>query len=300
MKPLHYSLFVLIGACSYGVHASIVKLGFGAGFSIYHITVSQYLLGFLMLLLLYFFSPKAKMKVRQTLSLFSVGLLVCITGIFYGLSLERVSAAIAVVMLFQFTWIGVLIEAIYLKKLPSRKKILSVAVLWIGTVLAGGIGSSTGFDWRTDWDGILYGFIAAITFALFIFFSGKVAIEIPTMQRSLMIAVGGLIFLLFLFKPTFIIDGTVITSGLWKYGLLLGLFGTILPILFFAIGTPHLESGISTIVGAAELPAAVIAAMIILHELVTPLQGLGVLLILIGIVIPQYNGRRRRRVKSVL
>ena len=34
------------------------------------------------------------------------------TGIFYAISVEELPASIAVVLLFQFTWIGVVIEAI--------------------------------------------------------------------------------------------------------------------------------------------------------------------------------------------
>lgn len=61
-----------------------------------------------------------------------------LTSIFYGLSVKELPASIAIVLLFQFTWMGVLIEAIANKTFPSREKVLSILILFVGTVFAGG------------------------------------------------------------------------------------------------------------------------------------------------------------------
>ncbi len=286
MKPLNASLCILIGASSYGVHASIVKLGFAKGYSVTEITGIQYLFGLAMLLSVFIFTKKIRLTKLELGSLFGIGALLSLTGIFYGLSLNRVPASIAVVMLFQFTWIGLLIESIYLKKLPSNKKRISVLFLWIGTLLAAGVGSPDGFHWSENTAGIFFGFMAAFTFALFLFLSGKVAKEVPAIQKSLIITLGGLLVVIIVFQPSFIHEPQRIME-MADFGLLVGLFGSIFPVLFFAIGTPHLDSSLSTIVGAAELPAAIVAAMFILGEQVEVLQFVGMLLILIGIGIPQ-------------
>ncbi|MDQ0215599.1 drug/metabolite transporter (DMT)-like permease [Oikeobacillus pervagus] len=296
MNQFRYSLFVLIGACSYGIHASIVKLTIAAGFTVGQVTGSQYLFGLAMLMAVYFFTKRVKMSWKDVSSLMTVGLLLSATGIFYGLSLARVPASIAVVMLFQFTWIGILIEAIYHRAMPSNQKLISVVFLWAGTLLAGGVGS-TNFQWGEHLDGVVYGLLAAITFALFIFYSGKVAPGVPTIQRSVFITSGGLLLVLFYVSPILIVDG-VLTTGLWKYGLLLGIFGTILPVVFFAIGTPKIDSGLATIVGAAELPAAIVAALFILGEAVSFLQMTGIMIILIGIAIPQIHFPTHRPKRS--
>lgn len=56
---------------------------------------------------------------------------------FYGFAVEQLPASIAIVLLFQFTWIGVILEAVVDRKLPSREKVISMVILLIGTVLAG-------------------------------------------------------------------------------------------------------------------------------------------------------------------
>ena len=293
MRPLNASLCVLIGASSYGIHASVVKLGFAEGYSVSEVTGVQYLFGVAMLFLAFLFTKKIRLSKQHWVSLLGVGVLLSMTGVFYGLSLQAVPASLAVVMLFQFTWIGVLIETIYRKKLPSNKKLVSVLFLWMGTLLAGGIGTSSGFKWTENGMGILFGFLAAITFALFLFFSGKVAKEVPTIQKSMMITLGGLLVVLIAFRPAFLTEPVQIVE-MADFGFLVGIFGSILPVVFFAIGTPHLDSGLSTIMGAAELPAAILAAMWILKEQVLALQFIGILLILIGIVIPQFHIRTTR------
>lgn len=295
VNQLRYALLVLIGASSYGISASIVKRTIGAGYTTPQVMGGQYTMGLAMMLFLFIFSKKQKMGIRPVIELLCVGGLVGLTGIFYTVSLSKIPASLAVVMLFQFTWIGILIEAIYLKQLPGREKALAVPLLWVGTLLAGGVGTAGAI--RPEYfEGIVYGFLSAITFAFFIFFSGKAAKGIPSVQRSTVTAAGGLLLVLAVASPSFMLDGTF-AEGLWKYGLLLGLFGIVLPVGLFAIGMPKLDSGTATILSAAELPAAIVAALLIVGEHVTLLQVAGILLILIGIAIPpfSYSLAERRR-----
>jgi drug/metabolite transporter (DMT)-like permease len=291
MKPINASLCVLTGASSYGIHASMVKLGFAEGYTVTEVTGIQYLFGLLMLLAAFLFTKKVKVSLMQVFSLLGIGLLLAMTGVFYGMSLSMVPATIAVVMLFQFTWIGLLIEAVYLKKWPSNKKLVSVVFLWMGTLLAGGVVSAGSFSWFENIAGILYGLAAAFTFALFLFLSGKVARKVPTIQKSLLITAGGLLVVFLAFQPSFIREpGRLIEMG--EFGLVVAIVGTIFPVVFLAIGSPHLDSSITTILGAAELPAAIVAAMMILHEHVTAVQMAGMILILIGIAIPQMHVKK--------
>ncbi|MCU6340081.1 hypothetical protein KW823_26570, partial [Enterobacter quasiroggenkampii] len=74
---------------------------------------------------------------------------------------------------------------------------------------------------------------------------------------------------------------------LWKFGLPMGLLGIIIPVIFFGIGVPKIGSGLGTILGAAELPAAVVMSVLVLRGQVTMLQGGGIVLIFGGICLPQ-------------
>ena len=111
MEKFKYSLLVLFGACSYGVLSTIFKLGFINGFSAHQLLGGQYVFGWIGLLLLVLFASRHKVT-KAIFSLLTVGTTMSMTGIFYAISVEELPASIAVVLLFQFTWIGVVIEAI--------------------------------------------------------------------------------------------------------------------------------------------------------------------------------------------
>lgn len=103
---------------------------------------------------------------------------------------------------------------------------------------------------------------------------------------------GALLFLLIILSPDFIINGSL-GDGLWKYGSLLGFFGVLLPVLLFSIGAPKIGTGLATIIGAAELPTAIIASVFIIHEHVALLQIIGVVIIFIGVAFPQLSEMRK-------
>jgi drug/metabolite transporter (DMT)-like permease len=56
------------------------------------------------------------------------------TSVFYYLAVKYIPVSIGIVLM-QTVWMGVLLEMILEKKLPSTKKIVSVIIVLIGTVL---------------------------------------------------------------------------------------------------------------------------------------------------------------------
>ena len=44
------------------------------------------------------------------------------TGIFYNHSLETINASLAIILLLQFTWIGIVIQYIFDRKKPTKKE----------------------------------------------------------------------------------------------------------------------------------------------------------------------------------
>lgn len=237
-----------------------------------------------MLLLLVLLFSRKKLGLKLGISLLGAGITISITGICYGYAVEQLPASIAIVLLFQFTWIGVILEAVADKKFPSREKCISIVILLIGTVLAGGILEPSEGVMTTS--GIIFGLVAAVSFALYMFVSGRVATQVPAVNKSLYMTTSAMIIIMIVFSPSFIYDGAI-TDGLWKFGLPLGLLGIVIPVLFFSIGVPKLGSGLGTILGAAELPAAVIASVLFLQEDVSALRWIGICVVLIGIAAPQ-------------
>lgn len=207
---------------------------------------------------------------------------------FYYQSLQTINASLAIVLLFQFVWIGTLYEWVLQKKKPTRGKLISIGILLIGSVLAANIFSQG--DLSLSWQGTIWGLLAASTFALFVFLSGAVAKETSPTLKSALLSTGAVITVFVVFPPTFLFNLDVL-AGLSPFGLVLGVFGVVLPPLLYSIGMPHIGSGMGTIMTASELPMAVIMSSLVLGEFVGWSQWIGVIIILCGIAFSNIRHR---------
>jgi drug/metabolite transporter (DMT)-like permease len=288
-------LLVFLGACSYGMLSTFVKLAYKDGFTSAEVSGSQMFIGACLMWMLTVILGRGKTSPRQWLLLIGVGVGTGLTGIFYYQSLRYIPASIAIVLLFQFTWIGVLAESILTRTRPGMDRVAALVLLFVGTLLAGGVleGELRNFSWM----GLVYGLLSAVTYAFFIICSGRAATSVnPWLRTSFMLA-GAVLITFIVYPPTFLVNGSL-AHGLLKWGILLALFGAIVPTLFFTFGTPHIGGSLATILGAAELPMAVFMSSFILKEQVGISRWLGVVIILAGITIPEIAQRRKKRLKQ--
>jgi drug/metabolite transporter (DMT)-like permease len=290
MKSYVYPLLVFIGGCCLGILSTFVKLAYSAGYTLSVVTLSQFIFGIVFLWIIFLFSPKTKLPFKKIMMMFIAGVPMALTGLFYYHALQTLEASLAIIFLFQFVWIGSLLEWVLEGKRPSRLKLLSIAILLFGSLLAAGMFTHGGTSFT--WNGAFWGFLSSITFSLFVYLSGTVGVSLPPIQRSTLFATGSLILVLFVFPPSTLLHATL-SADILFFGFMLGLFGVALPPLLFAIGMPHIGSGLGTILTSAELPVAVLMSFIVLGEAVTLVQWVGVTIILAGILV----GNKERTIK---
>ncbi len=282
-----------LGATSYGMLATFVKIAYGEGFTTPEVTIAQFTYGILGMLLINAFqkskkgSEVVKASTKNITQLMLAGTSLGMTSVFYYLAVKYIPVSIAIVLLMQTVWMGVIFEMILEKKAPSTQKIISVLIVLTGTALATNlIESSVELDWR----GIVLGLLAATSFTTTMFTANRVATQISSAQRSLYMLLGGAV----------IVTGFAIATQtgafnfdiFLKWGILLALFGTIIPPLLFNAGFPLTGIGLGSIVSALELPVSVLMAYFLLSEPVNSLQWLGIILIIIAIVIMNINFKK--------
>ena len=295
------SILVLLASCSYAVLSTIVSIAVRAGYGIDVVLVGKFFYGWAILLVIsaVVFTVSKRQKVswntKRVLYLCGTGVVMALVTVCYFHSLSYLPISLAVVLLFQYSWIGVVIESAANRRLPSKSKTISCLVIITGTILAGGIiGSSVSLSDMNP-VGILLGLSAAFCYAFFVFLSGRVSTDMPPLSKSFSIATFGMMFVL-LFVGTIYGGGAVlegITSiGSLAYSIPLGLFGIAVPILFLAVGAPKISTGMATILNSAELPLEVLLAAVIILEPVSPLRWIGVVIILLGIAIPYIMEKR--------
>ncbi|MET3292216.1 UNVERIFIED_CONTAM: drug/metabolite transporter (DMT)-like permease [Brevibacillus sp. OAP136] len=294
---LRWMLLVFLGACSYGILSTFVKLAYGEGFVVQDVVGSQMFLGAVMLWALALFALRQKQQLsgKTGLYLLIAGVPAGLTGVLYYVSLQYIPASLAIVLLFQFTWMGVLIDAVLERKWPGKEKLLALLLLVIGTLLAGGVFEQDLHELPLM--GLLFGFLSAISYSMTIYFSGKAAPHVNFWVRSAVMTTGSMLIVFLIFPPAFFVNGSL-THGLLPYSLLLSIFGAVIPPLLFNLGIPRIGVGLGTILGAAELPTAVIMSSLLLSEHVSLLQWIGVVIILLGVAIPEMLNRWQNQRKN--
>lgn len=312
-------LFVGIGASIYGMLATFVKMAYHDGFTTSEVTTSQFVLGLLGLLILNAVQTvisKQKLPLpssKEVRMLMLAGTSLGGTSLFYYIAVQYINVSIAIVLLMQSVWFSVVVESILTRKLPNARKVISVVIVLLGTVLATNL---INMEIELDWHGVFWGLMAAASYTLTMFTSNTIATHLPVFRKSMvMLAGGSVIVFTFLFfaqigpmhfegLKSIYLNFTENTEHIhpfnysifWTYGAVLALFGTIIPPVLFNIGFPNAGLGLGSIVSSLELPVSVTMAFVLLGEQVYLIQWVGIVLILFAIVLMNLPSKKEKEI----
>jgi drug/metabolite transporter (DMT)-like permease len=285
-------VLVGLGAASYGMLATFVKLAYkdtssqGLNYTPAEVIVAQFVIGILIVLGINAFQKNRKkeevVKASSTdiKKLMLVGTSTGLTSIFYYLAVKYIPVSIGIVLLMQTVWMGVVLEMFLEKKLPSKIKVIAVLIVLFGTGLATNLFSKS---ITLDWRGVVLGLLAAASFTTTMFAANRVALTISSAQRSLYMLLGGIIVV---FAFALITQKTPFNFDIfYKWGIIIALFGTVIPPLLLNAGFPLTGIGLGSIVSALELPVSVMMAFVLLNETVVFTQWIGIILIILAIVL---------------
>jgi drug/metabolite transporter (DMT)-like permease len=302
VSKLKGSLLVLAGASGYGLLSPLVKLAYKAGLSAAIVSIGQVLFGTIMvgiILLIQYLSGIKESKYieptgRQKLLLIGAGTFLGLTTVFIYKALELLPASIGIVLLFQFTWMGVVVEVIQNKKRPGNEKLVSLLILLVGTLFASGALETK--DAHLSTLGVVWALLSAVSYTMVIYFSGNTVNEAPPFKRTFYMSLGALAITLLFFHPV-----TLITSmpglEMLKWGAILGFVGAVLAPVLLNTGLPAVGVALGTIFSAAELPVVVVVSVFVLGEKVSALQWIGVVGIFFAIALPYIitaSGNKKR------
>ncbi|SEC17311.1 DMT family transporter [Paenibacillus sp. GP183] len=283
-------VLVIIGASSYGILSSFIKIAFASGFKDGQITVAQITAGALMLWILVAFNKKSWVNPFRGpwIQLACIGIFgLSLTTIFYNSSLTHLDASLSIVLLFQFTWMTIAMDCIARKRLPRPNETLAIIVIMIGTLLDVNI---FGANWsQLSGKGILFGLLSGLTYSLFLFMTGQVKSDLPPLMKSAVMITAAIPMIYLVYPPNIFLDGN--TLQLLGWGLMLGFFGQVVPTIAFNVGIPRIGSTLAAMLGSIELPVAIVAAFLLLGEPVLLVQWLGMILILAGILLSEKRSR---------
>jgi drug/metabolite transporter (DMT)-like permease len=285
-QVLKGSIFIALGASCYGTLGTFVKMAYHDGFSTPEVTISQFGLGFTALWLLNLFRrripvPATKQSGSEgVFKLTIAGTSLGLTSVFYYLAVQYIPVSVAIVLLMQTVWMGVLVEMILHRTAPGWRKLISVLIILGGTVLATGLfGQSVSIKWT----GFGWGLMAALSYTATMYSTNNLELHLLPLKRSLYLILGGLVMICFIFHSSLNLHFSFRIFISW--GLIVSLFGTVLPPLLFTRGMPLTGIGLGAIIASIEIPVSVVMAHLFLKEPVSLLQWTGVMLILFAVVL---------------
>ncbi|MES2417121.1 MAG: DMT family transporter [Bacteroidota bacterium] len=288
-------ILVLFGACSFGILSTFVKLAYSEGYSLSDVTGTQAFFGAILLWSLYFIQNNTSNKPKPILKthwfkLLAAGTFTGLVSIFYYQCVKLVPASLAIILLMQFVWISVLLEFLIYRKKAGKMQLLAIFFVLAGTMLASGFTTTNTNELSIE--GIIYGLLAAFCYAVFLMLNGKLGNEYPPLKKSALMITGACILIFIVLPPQFLTNGAL-GGSLLKWGLILAVFGTVIPPLCFAAGIPKAGLSLSSILSAAELPVAVMMSSLVLHEQVNLIRWLGVLVILSALILPNLENIKK-------
>lgn len=300
MNRTKASIWVLIAATFFGLVSLLVKKAYAVGMSAELVIGMQSLVGTSILLIVGLQDWRKVLQVphKTKLILMFGGVISSLTSVFYYQSLSLLPASLAIILLFQFTWIGVLLEALTKKQVPKWNQLLAVSVILVGTIF------SADLTWtelrEISLAGILLGLGSAITYSSMIFVSGNVANDLTVRAKTVWITLGSFLMIMTFFPPVEAFQASDFTSTIWMWGIMIGICGVAIPYYMFNTAVRYVGSGLTSILGSLELPVVIICSAFVLHEDVTWVRWMGVFLILLGVVIAEMRWKRKKTLPPLL
>lgn len=282
-----FTVLVLVGAILYGTMSSFVKLSFAAGLNAAAVSFYQALLSALLLMPFAIFKYRFLPSLKGALSIMLTGPVIGLTNYLYYASLAYIDASLSIVLLMQYTWLILVLETWRTRHLPSRSNMEITLVILVGTFLASGMNLQS-----VSLTGLIFAIGSALTYAVYIFLNGVVAVNLPWQIKSTLILTGSSLTIFILNAPE-ILSTTTLSCDFFLWVFFFAAVGCALPTALFAYGIGRIGAALSGLLMTVEMPTAIICAYAVLGEKITALQLLGIVIMLGAIVMLQVIKNRK-------
>ena len=235
-----------------------------------------------------------RLKPETPIALLVMGLVFSIASVLALLALNRLPSSIYVIILFFYPSIIVIFHLLNHKPVP-RLWWLGLPLTLVGLVLTV---ARFGQPLTLDPLGVVLSILNGITIAVYMLMSERVFQRNTDRQLgSTWVMTGAMVVgLLLAFVFGFKLPETL--RG-WVYLLILGVFGTLIPILSMNIGIQLIGSARGSVISTLQPVGAVLISTIFLHEVLAPLQWLGGILVIVAIILLQRSPNTHARDKDI-
>jgi drug/metabolite transporter (DMT)-like permease len=272
------TLLALTSAASFGVMPVLTKVVYDDGVGVAGVLSVRFSLAAVLLLLLARLRHETLPRGRQLVVLFLLGAVgYVVESLCYFAALTRISAGLTALLLYLYPALVVVLTAVLTRHRPGVRSATCVAVATMGTALT--IGPVHGGQWT----GVLLGLASALSYSTYIVISSRHVAGVGPFATSAVVMGGCAV----------VYDiGAVATRAVlphrgsaWLALITVALVGTVVAVSAFFAALELLGPADTAVISTFEPVVSVIAAALVLGEVLSAVQLVGGALVLIAVAV---------------
>ncbi len=238
-------------------------------------------------------------RAKDLAQFFLLGILgLAASNFFYYFAIEKTTVATAIVLQYVApVWVLLYMLARRLQH-ATAQRVLGVALAVVGCGTAVGLLSArSGFPWlglsgaRFSTIGVLAAEGAAVSFAFYNVYAQHLVQKYNRWTVLLYALLGASVFWLML-NPPWKIAAQHYTSGQWLFLLVFAIVSMLVPFSLYFAGLQHLDPTRAVVTACLEPVWAITLTALFLGEFVSPMQVLGIVLVLAATILVQRPDKR--------
>ena len=197
-------------------------------------------------------------------------------------ALEYVPAGIARLLLFLYPTIVVILGAVFLGKRVLRSDVLALIATYAGIALV--VSNTVGGPTKNLWIGVGFDLGSALAFAIYLVAGTEVIRRIGSLRftaYAMIVASLACIAQFLLFRP---LSALALSGHVYFIAFLIGTISTVLPVFMMSEALRRIGAKQVALIGALGPVTVIFAGHVGLDEHMTPLQILGTVFVLAGVV----------------
>lgn len=267
-------------AAAYAVLTPLVKVATERGVPLVWLTIFQYPIAILIFLPASLSRHRSSHSKQGWLVMTWVGVAAGATALSYYQALRHLPAWLAIIFLFQFTWMLPVMLWLFEGHRPKKMQWVAIFAILFGTIMAVHPSGARSISLI----GIVLGLLAGLSYALTLYGQSRALTSVNVWQRSLFSTLIAAVLVVLVYRP-WLSTGIPLTAPAMVYGTLAGIVGSALPMILTYMSAPILGGVMTAILAALELPVAVLLSHLLLHESVSGPTWLGVIIMLLAVAV---------------
>lgn len=287
-------LLVLIGAASLSTKSIFVKLSFRHGIDGTTALMLRMLFALPYYIGILFFATRRN-KIKTSWTIYTKVIAIGISGfylasIFDFVGLQYVQANLERLIVFMYPTFVLILGAWIFKRKVSRVQMIATSIAYLGIVVAF-LSQDFEVTGRDAYLGTFYIVLSAFFYAIFLVFSDKLIHSMGTVLFNSVCMLSGIIAVLIHYTIFYGIDILGFDWQVYVYGFLMAVIATIIPTLALTKGISLIGSSNAAILSTFGPVATISMSYFILHEPFSFLQGVGTVMVLLGVLFLSLKGK---------